>query len=91
MKWNDLVIWNRKLAIVKRRRLKDKTPQLLYSRLQIEKMLNVSRSSLLRMEARGVLTPVRITGRPAGKTFYRASEVEALVAGSVKTVDGGAV
>jgi hypothetical protein len=52
---------------------------LLYSRDQTGRLLNVSVATVKRLEAQGLLTPIRLNKRSAtGKVFHRRNEVFAL-------------
>jgi hypothetical protein len=65
--------------IRKGRKMKDEAP-LLYSRIEAGRMLGgISVASLRRLEAAGALKPVKLSGKRAGQTFYRAAEVRSLV------------
>ena len=57
--------------------------QLLYSREQARRALGgVSIATLQRLEARGLLKPVRLNkGSPTAKVFYRVSDLAALAQG----------
>lgn len=52
--------------------------QLRYSRAQTQELLGVSESTLLRMERRGELTPIRRT--PTSWVYYSREEVMAAAA-----------
>jgi hypothetical protein len=54
---------------------------LLLTRPEVESMLRVSRSSVLRWQKSGLLTPVRLPGVRA--TRYKREEVEKLAGGSL--------
>jgi hypothetical protein len=55
---------------------------LLFTRRQTATLLNTSTMTLIRLEARGALLPVRlIPNAKNGKVFYRAADVYALVHG----------
>jgi hypothetical protein len=58
-------------------------PQLLYSRAQAARLLgNVCVMTVVRLEKRGLLTPVRLDRRSkSGQVFYRHSDLIALVNG----------
>ena len=54
-------------------------PRLLYSREQTRAALGgVSRMMLWRLEQRGALTAVRLTGGRNARVFYRAAQVQTL-------------
>jgi hypothetical protein len=57
--------------------------RLLVTREEASRLLGgLSLSTLLRMERRGQLRPVKLTGSPAGKTFYRYGNVLAVAEGA---------
>lgn len=57
--------------------------QLLYTRAQTAELLgNVSLATIRRLENEGLLKPVRLSRSPTAMVFFRASDVEALVAGA---------
>jgi hypothetical protein len=58
-----------------RKRLRQLPAALLYDREQASAALNVSTATIIRMEERGVLTPVKPGGRSRGTTFYRVQEI----------------
>ncbi len=51
---------------------------LIYPRSIAAQLLSVSIATLLRMEKAGRLTPLKLAS-PTGQTFYRASEIKALI------------
>jgi hypothetical protein len=51
---------------------------LLYPREQSAERLNCSVSTIIRLEKMGKLTRVRPGGRPTGKVYHKALQVEAL-------------
>lgn len=55
--------------------------QLLYDRDQTRRLLRVSKSSLRRMERRGLLRPIRPTGSPVGKVTYSGANLIELAHG----------
>jgi hypothetical protein len=55
--------------------------QLLYDRDQARRLLRVSKSSLRRMERRGLLRPIRPTGSPVGKVTYSGANLIELAHG----------
>lgn len=55
------------------------TARRFYDRTRAAEMLGESRSTIIREERAGRLTPVRF--RPGGKVHYRAKEVDAIAQG----------
>lgn len=59
---------------------------LLYRRAQVQRLLNCSRATLLRLEKKGRLVPIKLDPQaPTAMTFYTAANVHTL-AGSVATI-----
>jgi hypothetical protein len=57
-------------------------PALLVSRREGRRLLgNISETMVIRLEKLGVLDPVKPSGSPNGKTFYRLSNVTAVAKG----------
>lgn len=57
------------------------SPRLLYSREQVAEMLGgVSIATVRRLEREGRLKPVRLSRSPTAMVFFRASNVQALIA-----------
>lgn len=54
---------------------------LLVTRSEAGRLLNVCLSTVLTLEQRGKLTPIRLTGSPTGQVHFRISEVMALAEG----------
>ncbi len=52
---------------------------IIYTRLHVAALLGVSVSTVQRIEARGRLRPLKLSGSQAGRTHYRAEEVERLL------------
>jgi hypothetical protein len=60
----------------------ERVPTLLYSRRQASQMLNVSVSTLLRLEAAGTLRGIKLTKNTSNAmVFYPAAELYALANG----------
>jgi hypothetical protein len=60
----------------------DVRDRLIVDRVQAQRMLGgVSESTLLRLERERQLTPIKLSRRPASKTYYSVSEIHALAAG----------
>jgi hypothetical protein len=58
--------------------------RLLVTREEASQMLGgLSLSTLIRMERRRVLVPVKLSGSAAGKTYYRLGNVVAVAEGAV--------
>jgi hypothetical protein len=58
---------------------------LLYTRRQIARLYGTSVSTIIRLDAEGVLgDPVRLTRKPTSQVFYKAENVLALVDGGSK-------
>ena len=56
--------------------------RLIYSRQQVAEMLGgISTASVRRLEREGRLQPIRLGRSPTAMVFFRASDIEALVAG----------
>ncbi len=57
----------------------DRGQALLYDRAYVSQLLGVSIATLLRLEARKALTPIKLNSSTSrAKTYYRASQVRAL-------------
>jgi hypothetical protein len=53
--------------------------QLLYSREQAAAILGgISVASVMRLEAEGVLTAIKLSRKPTAMTFYKVAQVHAL-------------
>jgi hypothetical protein len=73
----------KKIARIRSERNAAAPGQLLYSRAQARQMLGgISIATLQRLEARGLLKPVRLNRVSAtAKVFYRTCDLEALAGG----------
>ena len=56
--------------------------QLLFSRVQVAKILGVSVATVQRIERMGKLTRIRLTDKPTSQVFFRLEEVMVLVEGN---------
>jgi hypothetical protein len=65
----------------KRKRVKDEVymPPLLFTRQQVAKLLNVHPITVMRMEARGKLQPVKLNAGVSARTYYRSADIYALI------------
>jgi hypothetical protein len=52
---------------------------LLYTRQQTARLLNCSIMTVMRLEQRGALKPIKLSPGPMSKTYHRAKDVHALV------------
>jgi hypothetical protein len=55
-----------------------RAPQLLYSRRESARILGVSIQTVIRLEQRGLLTPIRLMGTKTGAVHHAAVQVHAL-------------
>ena len=56
-------------------------PVPLYTRAETRRQLKVSIDTIRRMERAGILTPIRLTGRPQSWVHHRKDQVDALLKG----------
>jgi hypothetical protein len=61
--------------------------RLLYPRAEVARLFGISVASVIRLEATGVLSPIKLGNRPSSMTFYRAADVRALAEVKKREVD----
>ncbi len=63
----------------RQRREAARVTPLIYPRRVAAELLSVSIATLLRLEQKGRLRPIKLSGSPTSQTFYASADIEALI------------